>query len=426
MHDAITTQCPTCHNPLVIPAHMINAAIRCKRCGHAFHIKPRTARTSRNSNVLVARPADPNRLASFRGLAPTPNAAPPVVEAMPYVDSQDYADGGLPEIEVSGRRRAAYRGSKKSSQLFILIPLGVFILAALGGGIWLINKTLREGQTTDETDGREVVDATPAKLTGKIAATQPKSSETLEHTQKSNVPAGNTKEPWPRRLLMISINDYFYVNPLLPGASNASESEGERRDVYGIASRMQGRWMIPKDQIYILSDGPTMDKKIVGSYRLPMKQIVEQSIDQFLATAGEYDRNIILFSGHAIEKEGKAYLVPLDAELDQVDGMIPLDWFYDKLDKCKSKDNLVIFDVCRYDLSRGFERPAFGVMTDKLEETLHHAPPGVGVWTSCSKDEYSLEFNFAKPLTPELSRVCDQGEPLSQHDLRCGSGGQDG
>ena len=91
----------------------------------------------------------------------------------------------------------------------------------------------------------------------------------------------------------------------------------------------------------------------------PLKMVIEGSIDSFLSTSRDQDRIILAFSGHAIEKDGKAYLAPLEGELDDLSTMIPLDEI-SKLAKCPAQEKLVIFDVCRFNPNRGIERPAFG------------------------------------------------------------------
>ena len=69
---------------------------------------------------------------------------------------------------------------------------------------------------------------------------------------------------------------------------------------------------------------------------------------------------MFLFCGHAMEKKGKTYLVPLEGDLDEVDSLIPLDWLYEKLGACKAQEKVVIFDVCRFHPERGLERPSPG------------------------------------------------------------------
>jgi hypothetical protein len=100
-----------------------------------------------------------------------------------------------------------------------------------------------------------------------------------------------------------------------------------------------------------------------------------------------------LFCGHAVEKKGKAYLIPIEGDLDDVDSLIPLDWLYEKLGACNAQEKVVIFDVCRFHPERGVERPSAGPMTDALQAALHNSPDGVSVITSCSAGEQSIEVD---------------------------------
>src|SRR5207244_12944702 len=50
-------------------------------------------------------------------------------------------------------------------------------------------------------------------------------------------------------------------------------------------------------------------------------------------------------------------------------------------------------DVGRYDKARGLERPHGGKMSAKMEQALKNPPAGVQVWSACSADQYSYEFD---------------------------------
>jgi hypothetical protein len=124
----------------------------------------------------------------------------------------------------------------------------------------------------------------------------------------------------------------------------------------------------------------------------PLKSVIEGTVSQFADTCREQDRVVLLFCGHAVEKKGKAYLVPLEGDLDEVETLIPLDWFYEKLAGCKAQEKVVIFDVARLNPEKGIERPSPGPMTESLDAALHSPPDGVTVITSCAKGEQSVEL----------------------------------
>lgn len=183
---------------------------------------------------------------------------------------------------------------------------------------------------------------------------------------------------FPRRMLAVNVSNYLYYNPVSYGPKT--------RDTHALLDRLSRALAIPPSQVFELSDGAP------GALaKPPMKDVVTQAIKDFCATSRAQDRVIFLFSGHAIEADGEAFLVPIEGEAGDKDTLIPLKWVYEQLTGCKARQKILLLDVCRYDPSRGSERPDSGKMSEKFEEILAKPPAGVQVWTACSKDEYSLE-----------------------------------
>jgi hypothetical protein len=137
-----------------------------------------------------------------------------------------------------------------------------------------------------------------------------------------------------------------------------------------------------------------------SSDKLPMKNVVQGAYQEFFNTTRGQDRIVVYFGGHAVEKDGKAYLSPMEGELEG-DGweqtMIPLDHFYGELQKVKAAQKVVIWDVCRFNPEKGRNRPGSEPMTEALAKALSAAPPGVQVITTCSAGENALEFNALRP-----------------------------
>ena len=235
------------------------------------------------------------------------------------------------------------------------------------------------------------------------------------------VPAGTGA--FPRRMLAISIHSYLYANPLHNGDTGFAVDENRRTGTDAAVRRLAERWRVPKDQLYHLTDAPVLGEKKAEPARaqpddtkkgrvkgaeitappepakriaksLPLRSVIEGTITQFLDTSRAQDRIVFLFCGHAMEKKGKTYLVPLEGDLDEVESLIPLDWLYEKLGACKAQEKVVIFDVCRFHPERGLERPSPGPMTEALEAALHNSPDGVTVITSCSRGEQSIELDY--------------------------------
>ena len=72
--------------------------------------------------------------------------------------------------------------------------------------------------------------------------------------------------------------------------------------------------------------------------------------------------------------------------------MIPLEWLYKQLEECPAKQKLLILDVCRFNPSKGEERPSSGPMGAKFDLALKNPPAGVQVWTSCTEGQQSYEI----------------------------------
>jgi hypothetical protein len=191
---------------------------------------------------------------------------------------------------------------------------------------------------------------------------------------------------YPRRLLFIHLSHYMYLNPLTHG------SKGGMDRTRPAAEQLAFEWHVPnekdkdKNQLFCLSDtarqGPV----------LPLKPVIAGSINLFCDTSRPQDRIILYYGGHAVEKNDKAYLVPAEGDLDDVETLIPVESVYAKLAECKATQKVVIWDVCRFNPERGRSRPGSEPMTEKLAAALSAAPAGVQVVLTCQPGENALEF----------------------------------
>src|SRR5262249_31736656 len=105
-----------------------------------------------------------------------------------------------------------------------------------------------------------------------------------------------------------------------------------------------------------------------------------------------------LYVGHAHVLDGKAYLVPLDGELNNKDTLIAMEWLMERLRSCTARQKLLIFDVARADSARGVERPSPGPLDPVIAKALAEPPTGVQIWSSCSEKEQSYEYRYASYL----------------------------
>jgi hypothetical protein len=188
---------------------------------------------------------------------------------------------------------------------------------------------------------------------------------------------------FPRRALVISIHDYLYANPVRYGMP-----VGAMHNLKGFIQALGNPDVglkIPRDQVFHLSDhAPT-------GARYPTKPVVEHALTSFLETSRPQDRVVVFFVGHAVEIGDEAYLVPIEGELDNAAGLIPLKWVYQQLQACKARQKVLVLDTNRLNPSLGQERPIAGPMGPKLDALLKSPPPGVQVWSACVEKQHSYE-----------------------------------
>lgn len=286
---------------------------------------------------------------------------------------------------VAGGTSARAKKYKKGPNKLIWIPLCLLLTAGLvaagiyGGKAFTGQFAAKDkDKDKDKDPAKDGPDQQPASTNPTPVPGAPKGAGTA----------------FPRRMLVISVTKYMYLNPLTAGVSTgANDRPGST------ASSMAFNWRVPRekdnDQVFVLSDTVTGKEE-----RLPMKNVVQGTYLEFFKTSRAQDRVFIYFGGHAIEKDGKAYLAPVEAELDGDDWqktVIPLEHFYDELKKCKATQKVVVWDVCRLNPEKGKVRPGSEPMSEGLFKALTSPPPGVQVLTTCKAGENALEFTQLRP-----------------------------
>jgi hypothetical protein len=388
MPEAIQAKCPGCQKVLRIPANWIGQAIRCKHCGTTVQarIKSGTKRAEAASAWNSGQGPD-ERSAS---LTPDPCTLTPGDEPAHLFALGD--EGGAGPVILRRPRRHS-RGERWVSLLISLCLLG-----GLAVGLYFFREPLSRLKAT-------LAPFWPAAKTeeGDIKA----GSEQL-------LPAGTL---FPRRALVVSVNNYLYANPTGYGAPG--------RKVHALLDRIVGALHIPPDQALELSDfssghlaklaakssGQKEEQPIAAaeaSAALPLKPVIEKTISEFLETSRPQDRIILLFLGHVVEIGAEAFLVPLEGELTVKESLIPLAWLYERLERCKARQKLLIIDTCRLDPGRGLERPGSGPMKAKLDALLQKPPAGVQLWSACVEGQYSYEADGGSIF---LDRLLDALSP---------------
>lgn len=316
------------------------------------------------------------------GAAPfTPHAAAtqPATSRSPKDDFADMDEG------VSRRRRR--RGGGVAGKL-ALGCFGVVMIAAVAGGVWVFMNWGKVNEIIASVSS-SMKPETPATGKGETPAT-------------GGTPAAAAKGSAPRRMLALSVTKYLYCNPLVGGKNRNGASEFNEA-IKGIAFRYQVPTAADNNQLYVVTDAE--GKLYQSAFARPMlKDIILDSVTKFCESSRGQDRVVIYYGGHALAKDGKGYLIPAEGDPNEMDTLIPLDTFWEKVAACPAQQKVVLFDVCRLSTDDNAVRPGSEPMTEELEKLLHAPPAGVQVLTSCSAGQTAGEFRSAEDAdTPQGS-----------------------
>lgn len=362
---------------------------------------------------LVNVPVKPGAVARPHPLVPAqgnPHAAQPVNAPHPVPEPIPLSDDFNTDTSAPTARRRYRQGGGKGKIFWIALCLAM-TAGLVVGGIYVV-KVANDKSTNDKS-------MDPTKLVERLGGSDPadrdaamktlrelgsKAGDALRVGIKSdnpeivkrcttlladlNAPSGPKSGPFPRRLLFIHISKYMFLNPLTASAHGAPDR------TKGAALRLAFEWHVPAEkdnnQLFLLSDTAPPEKG--QDAPIPMKNVVTGAYERFFDTSRAQDRIVVYFGGHMLEKDGKAYLAPIEADLEEPESLIPLADFYAKMKSCKATQKVVIWDVCRFNPERGRQRPGADPMSESLAKSLADAPPGVEVVTTCQPGENALEF----------------------------------
>jgi hypothetical protein len=360
-------RCPACKSLLRIPTEALSQSIRCERCDRRF-------RATLKKKPVNSPPAPPTAGDAPIALDGSPLAAdtsgvpewPAAADDVFAFDSPAASELDFDVAPVAPIVRYQQQRKSATRRAIDMVGVGLVLLATVGAGFYVRSRTgpPDEGVTPVGPDGGTVVTATTAKSPPKPV----------------DLP---TATDFPRRFLAVCVHNYLYANPTSPRADRTGLA-----DVLRVFAK--DRLRADPSQIYILSDAAPGKQS-----RAPVKPVIEQTIDRFLATCRRQDRIMVVFVGHAVDLDDQPYFVPLDGELTVKESLIPVQWLYDRLAACPARQKVVIMDVCRDDAARGNDRPGSGPMGPKVDAALANPPAGVQVLTACVAGQMSHEYDFA-------------------------------
>lgn len=396
MTQVVQAKCPFCQNVLRIPAEWLAQPMRCKFCKQVIQAKPAA------STLATAITAG----ATSAAVAPPPEAATAVVAGT----TQRRSSGGLFSFDDESEPAALAppRQAKKGKGLWIATGLLVLLSAAAVFAVVFFGPQIRDF-LLGKPNGEPI-----AQNGDKVAVTDKGAQPQNGGESGDKAPAGDGKRPkkvangggtkgqdfFPRRALLININNYWVLNPVHYGSAQSPGYPGSSTSV--LANRLANAPMyFPATQVVELSDS-------AATPIIPSKSVVEETISEFCNTSRAQDRILILFAGHAIEVDKEAYLIPYEGLKDNIKTLIPLKWVYDKLANCKARQKILVLDAFRNPPARGFELPGTGSMTEDFDAKLHAPPPGVQVWSACVKDQQSMEGERGSLFLQSLSNAMQE------------------
>ena len=460
MTQTVQAKCPHCRNVLRIPSEWLNKSMRCKHCKQTFQAKAKSS-----DAVPIAAPAPKAKANPPVTVAqPAKSATPIAVGAPPMKSSGDpfsFDDADAPESAgVSTPRR---RGNSGGTIVLVVMFFFLFVLGLSGAGyaIYKVVNTpqLAQGDNVksdsaavkpSERTARPPADGASDKGNGVKDNPDPvtppaddaKKDKDLkkinpppkDKDKKKDVnppkdfvkkdgpkkPPVFTNDPFPRRALLISVNNYLMFNPVHYGSPQDTFKSGYPGSSTSV---LRDRLTRPpmnfrSDQVVELSDAVPRDSKTAKAHPT-QKSVIETTIKDFVESCREQDRIMIFYAGHATHLEDKkSYLIPISGNVTDPDSLVPLEWVYDQLAKCKAQQKILVLDVFRYSPGRGNAGGASGgegeegTMPEDFDKNVLNPPAGVQVWCACQKEQNSVELEGGSAFMQAICHAMQGGAEM--------------
>ena len=226
-------------------------------------------------------------------------------------------------------------------------------------------------------------------------------------------------DPFPRRALLISVNNYLMFNPVHFGSPRDQFKNGyPGSSISVLRDRLTSLPMnFRPDQVVELSDAIPRDSKTAKAHPT-QKSVIETTIKDFLESCRDQDRIMVFYAGHATHLEDKkSYLIPVSGNVTDPDSLVPLDWVYDQLAKCKAQQKILVLDVFRYSPGRGSASASGGegeegTMPEDFDKNVLNPPAGVQVWCACQKEQNSVELEGGSAFMQAICHAMQGGAEM--------------
>ncbi len=128
----------------------------------------------------------------------------------------------------------------------------------------------------------------------------------------------------------------------------------------------------------------------------PSKGNIKKQVELLCQLAEKGDLVFIAFSGHGVHLEKTSYLCPSDAQLDDTETLISLEWIYEQLGESAAELRLVMVDACRNvppepEGRRAATDKELKVSARAFVAKAQEVPEGILLLNSCTEGEFAQE-----------------------------------
>jgi hypothetical protein len=157
--------------------------------------------------------------------------------------------------------------------------------------------------------------------------------------------------------LVIGINEY---DNKAQGISSLRYAVGDARAVYQALVDPRRGGFRSENATLLTDDSPEKPTNIA----------IGKALNRLVTSTREGDLVLVFFSGHGYEEQGRAYLLPANADLEALDqSAIERDAFVRQIDRLAAKKVIVVLDACH---SGGVNRGGKGVGKDAALSTRYY------------------------------------------------------
>ena len=157
-------------------------------------------------------------------------------------------------------------------------------------------------------------------------------------------------------------------------------AESEATDLFGLLER--AGYNGENSALMTNSSGNTQPELV------PTKTNLLKRLESVATKLQAEDTVVFAFTGHGVQgQDGKLYLCPLDADLDETSTLIPMETVYELIGRCKAEHKLIVLDANRTSpFAESFAKTSVAGWKYQLPD-LPSPPSHTAVFVACSVGE---------------------------------------